>query len=161
MKCTACGQHVSGGIVEMEAHLAEHAKTCVYCGRGQEVLALDNDGCLVSMTGKPGTWGHAYDDACWPCPRLAHLSIDPAPAPRRRDRSISVLEPMEEVCRGIGEAIGSVCDDFQRADPSRPRIGFTLLMFSFGLNGWMTYISNADREDMVRTMKELIEKQPS
>ena len=37
--------------------------------------------------------------------------------------------------------------------------GFNLLIFSFGEGGSMFYISNAQRQDMIESMKEFIEKQ--
>lgn len=36
--------------------------------------------------------------------------------------------------------------------------GFTLMLFSYGKNGEMFYISSARREDMISAMKEFIEK---
>jgi hypothetical protein len=36
--------------------------------------------------------------------------------------------------------------------------GFTLLFFDFGDNGNMFYISNAERKDMIGSMKEFIAK---
>lgn len=37
--------------------------------------------------------------------------------------------------------------------------GFTLQIFSFGKNGSNFYISNANRDDMVKMMKEFIERE--
>lgn len=37
--------------------------------------------------------------------------------------------------------------------------GFVLLVFNFGEAGFMNYISNADRADMVRAMKEFVAKE--
>jgi hypothetical protein len=37
--------------------------------------------------------------------------------------------------------------------------GFTLLLFTFGPGGALSYISNADRSDMLLTMKEFITRQ--
>ena len=37
--------------------------------------------------------------------------------------------------------------------------GFTLLMFSFGENGSTFYISDAQRDDMLKAMQEFIDKQ--
>ena len=36
--------------------------------------------------------------------------------------------------------------------------GFTLMIYSFGLNGSMFYASNARREDMIRVMQKFTEK---
>lgn len=37
-------------------------------------------------------------------------------------------------------------------------MGFTLLMFDFGQKGNMFYISNAQREDVINSMQEFIDK---
>lgn len=37
-------------------------------------------------------------------------------------------------------------------------MGFTLLMFDYGENGAMFYLSSAQREDMIKAMKEFIIK---
>lgn len=37
-------------------------------------------------------------------------------------------------------------------------LGFTLLMFDFGEGGNMFYISNAQREDVLKSMEEFLEK---
>jgi len=39
-----------------------------------------------------------------------------------------------------------------------PGWGFTLLIFNFGEGGNLFYTSNAQREDMIKTMQEFIEK---
>lgn len=46
----------------------------------------------------------------------------------------------------------------ERLQSSIPRgVGFTLLVFDApSVEGWITYISNADRADMLKTMKELM-----
>ena len=40
-----------------------------------------------------------------------------------------------------------------------PNVGFTLLLFDFGAEGNMAYISTANRDDMIKAMHEFIEKQ--
>jgi len=72
-----------------------------------------------------------------------------------------VLSPMEQTCQAIGQRIGEVLDAHSDANPDSPRIGFVLLTFTFGDDGWMTYVSNAQREDVVRSMYEFIAKQPT
>lgn len=42
-----------------------------------------------------------------------------------------------------------------------PGWGFALLVFTFGDGGTMTYISNAQREDMLKAMQEFMQKQGS
>lgn len=39
-----------------------------------------------------------------------------------------------------------------------PEYGFSLLIFSYGEGGNMFYISSAQREDMIKAMREFIEK---
>ncbi len=59
-------------------------------------------------------------------------------------------EEIEKKLKVIGEAIGE----------SLPEgYGFNLLIFSFGKNGSMFYISNTERASMIEAMKEFIEKQ--
>jgi hypothetical protein len=38
----------------------------------------------------------------------------------------------------------------------RPGIGFALLLFDFGDGGGMAYMSNAEREDMIQAVEELL-----
>ena len=56
----------------------------------------------------------------------------------------------EKVLKDIGEKLRDVMPE---------GYGFTFLMYSFGEGGNMFYISNAMREDMIKSMKEFIEKQ--
>jgi hypothetical protein len=51
---------------------------------------------------------------------------------------------------GIAAAIDSELPD---------GFGFVLLVFNFGEGGFMNYISNADRADVVRSMREFIAKE--
>jgi len=37
-----------------------------------------------------------------------------------------------------------------------PGVGFTLILFTFGTGGWINYISNAQREDMIRALRGLL-----
>jgi hypothetical protein len=39
-----------------------------------------------------------------------------------------------------------------------PGIGYMLMIFTMGDDGWMTYLSTAKRKDMIATMRELIAK---
>jgi hypothetical protein len=46
-----------------------------------------------------------------------------------------------------------------RIDEGLPKgIGYTLLLYEFGEGGWLSYICNGKREDMIKAMKEFIEK---
>lgn len=57
-----------------------------------------------------------------------------------------VREQMNDVARAIDGAL-----------PAGK--GFVLLVFDFGDGGFMNYISNSERADMVRAMKEFIAKE--
>jgi hypothetical protein len=56
--------------------------------------------------------------------------------------------------RPIAKDIGRII-----ADQLPAGWGFTLLLFTFGPGGSLSYISNADRSDMLLTMKEFIRRQ--
>lgn len=56
---------------------------------------------------------------------------------------------IETVLRRIGE-------DLKRQMP--PNVGFTLLMFDYGENGNMFYLSSAQRADMIKAMEEFLSK---
>lgn len=59
------------------------------------------------------------------------------------------LDQLEEQARQVASSIGG----------SLPAgVGFTLLLYSFGEGGHLTYISNANRADMVKAMRELLAK---
>jgi len=53
------------------------------------------------------------------------------------------------IARGIGRSIGH---DLPKG------IGFALLVFEFGTNGLLTWISNAQRADMVKSLRECADK---
>lgn len=57
---------------------------------------------------------------------------------------------IEELLRGVAKRIGH---DMPQG------FGFTLLIFSYGEQGSMFYISTAQRADMLNAMKEFIRKQ--
>lgn len=59
------------------------------------------------------------------------------------------LLELEAKARAIGRIIGGACP---------PGVGFSLQLFDFGDSGFCTYISNAQRDDMIKAMKELIGK---
>jgi hypothetical protein len=44
------------------------------------------------------------------------------------------------------------------AEQLKPGVGFALLMFDFGEGGNLAYLSNAQRSDMIKTLREFIEK---
>lgn len=56
---------------------------------------------------------------------------------------------IEVILKDLGKIIGS----------SLPKgVGFSLFIFDIGEGGNMFYISNADRQDMIKAMKEFIER---
>lgn len=59
------------------------------------------------------------------------------------------LADAEAIARDIGKLIGSQMP---------PGWGYCLILFTFGEGGHMTYISNANRDDVVATLKELAGK---
>lgn len=64
------------------------------------------------------------------------------------------LKELERVARDIGHRIGDRIAD----EGHGKKIGFTLLIFDFGGGGNITYIPNANREDMKRAMREMLLK---
>ena len=59
-------------------------------------------------------------------------------------------EKAEKALKEIGELLGKAMPE---------GYGFNFLMFNFGEGGNMFYISNAQRADMLKAMKEFIAKQ--
>jgi hypothetical protein len=55
---------------------------------------------------------------------------------------------MERAARSMGQTIGKACP---------PGVGFALIMFTFGEGDWSTYISNANRADMIRGLEEFLQ----
>lgn len=68
---------------------------------------------------------------------------------------MSEFRKIEHTCREIGDAIGRAIEKSGR----KGKWGFSLLLFSFQ-GEEMTYISNANRADMVKAMQEFINKNP-
>lgn len=59
------------------------------------------------------------------------------------------LFEMEETARKIGRAIG---------DGLPKDVGFCLVLCHKGDGGWSTWLSNCQREDMIKLLHEIIEK---
>lgn len=57
------------------------------------------------------------------------------------------LAELEAKAREIAQRIGAACPE---------GVGFALMLFNFGADGNMTWISNANRDDMVEAMRELV-----
>lgn len=68
------------------------------------------------------------------------------------------LHVLEERCKGIGGAINEALASYDATTPDAPRTGYVLWMFTLGDGGWMTYVSNAKREDSIRALREFIAK---
>jgi len=66
--------------------------------------------------------------------------------------------PIPEDLRETMNDIGRTLDKTINAFVDRP-MGFILLAFDIGDAGTTSYISNCDREDCVKLMKEFVEKQ--
>ncbi len=60
------------------------------------------------------------------------------------------LESLERTAQMAAQMIGPAFDG--------SGCGFTLMGYTFGEGGWMTYVSNANRQDMIKAMKEMITK---
>lgn len=63
---------------------------------------------------------------------------------------------LEAAMADLGRSLGTVIR--QRGEAMGRVIGFALLTFDMGKGGHLAYVSNADRGDMVRAMKEFIAK---
>lgn len=59
------------------------------------------------------------------------------------------LKAMERKNRDLGRILESHLE---------PGMGFALLVFSFGEGGHLTWISNADRADMIGSLEELVDR---
>jgi hypothetical protein len=63
--------------------------------------------------------------------------------------------PVEEKFRVQMQALGKGIDMILNPDGTKTT-GFVVLMFELGTKGRMNYISNADRDDMLTALKELV-----
>jgi nitrogen regulatory protein PII-like uncharacterized protein len=59
------------------------------------------------------------------------------------------LHELEKKAREVGRLIGDQCPE---------GVGFCLMMFTFGEDGWSTYLSNAEPESMIEAIRELADK---
>lgn len=57
---------------------------------------------------------------------------------------------LETLTRTIGKAITAEMNDLS----SGPPLGFFLMVFDFGKDGFCSYISNAQRADMIKVLRE-------
>lgn len=58
--------------------------------------------------------------------------------------------PMEAEARKLAKILG---------DSLPPNIGFTLFLYEYGDEGWLTYVSSGRREDMIKTINEWLDLQ--
>ena len=61
----------------------------------------------------------------------------------------ATLEEAERQMQSISRVVGNMVPQGW---------GFTVLCFSFGENGFMNYVSNANRQDMIKSLREMVEK---
>lgn len=61
----------------------------------------------------------------------------------------ATLEEMERKMQSIARLVGNMVPDGW---------GFAVLCFSYGENGFMNWVSNAKREDMIRALREMATK---
>lgn len=61
------------------------------------------------------------------------------------------LKELEAEIRSMGKLV----DKALNPGPEK-LIGFTLLLFNFGEGGYTTYISNGNREDVIKSLKEFL-----
>lgn len=66
-----------------------------------------------------------------------------------------IPEDLVEIMKDLGRMVAKAIDD-EAGGP----MGFMLMVFDFGEGGTTSYISNARREDVVKTLQEFIEKHP-
>ena len=57
------------------------------------------------------------------------------------------LEKLEQTAQGIAQIVGPMFD--------RAGAAFALIGFEFGPGGWATWVSNAQRPDMIRALREM------
>ena len=62
---------------------------------------------------------------------------------------MTTLRDLEAAARTLGTRVGQALP---------PGVGFTLPVFNFGEGGWLTYLSSAQRADMIRTLREALAK---
>lgn len=60
---------------------------------------------------------------------------------------------MEKSARHIGDVLKAYLQD-----QFGGKVGFTLFLYDFGEGGTMTYLSTSQRGDMIRALREFIEK---
>ncbi len=64
------------------------------------------------------------------------------------------LAELNAITRMMGKALAEEMAD----KSSGPPIGFALFCFDFGPDGFLSYVSNASREDVTRMLREHLER---
>lgn len=73
---------------------------CSWCEQGDKPEYLDQDGVLVSLTGKPGYLCHAQDDFWWPCvPSIRQAAL------AARDKELEEVRAGHQVVRVIFDGL--------------------------------------------------------
>jgi hypothetical protein len=62
------------------------------------------------------------------------------------------LADLEQTARDIGGVIAEAI----RKSRGHGKVGFALMLFDFGAGGNSTYVSNAERQDMILALEELL-----
>ena len=60
----------------------------------------------------------------------------------------ATLEEAERTMQSLARVVGNM---------TPKGWGFAVLCFSFGENGFMNWVSNAERQDMIKALKEMVE----
>ena len=68
------------------------------------------------------------------------------------------LVELETLAREVGRLIQTAIAQEMAEAPGTRKIGFALYLFDFGDSGWITYVANGARGDVVRMMREWIER---
>jgi len=64
--------------------------------------------------------------------------------------------PIENAYFTVMNDLASVLDQVLNGDKRPREKGFVVLMFDFGADKRLNYISNANREDVISTLKEMV-----
>jgi hypothetical protein len=71
-------------------------------------------------------------------------------AAKTKTERVQDLAALEDLAQLIAKGVAPAFDE--------TGVGFALVAFEFGPGGWLTYVSNAQRADMIRGLREMIEK---
>lgn len=66
-------------------------------------------------------------------------------------------EPIKEYVKNEITQISRAVSDFITERFGKEMMGFVILLFDFHSEGFMSYSSNADRNDMIKALEELLE----